>query len=213
MVDHLVAIILYFSFLVWIGIASRKKNATDRDFALGSRKLNFWVTAISAHADDMSSWLFMAFPAAIFMSGPYKLWVGIGLIVGMFCNWHFIAPKLRMATEKYDSNTLSTFFERRFGDKSGVIRYLSAIVIIFFLTYYLSAGLVATGRLFETLFAIDYYVGITIAIVIMVSYVFTGGFVSVAWTDFAQGIFLLAVIVIVPIAAIPPPDTIPAIAP
>lgn len=199
--DQFIAILVYFSFLVGIGITARRKNTTDKDFALGSRKLNFWVTAISAHADDMSSWLFMAFPAAIFLSGPYKLWVGIGLVLGMFCSWHFIAPRLRRATEKYDSNTLSTFFERRFSDHSGAIRYLSALVIIFFLTYYLSAGLVSTGRLFESLFGINYYTGITVSIAIMISYVLTGGFVSVAWTDFAQGLFLLLAILVVPCIA------------
>ncbi len=201
MLDHFLAIGLYFALLVAIGLWARKKNTSETDFALGSRKLNFWVTAISAHADDMSSWLFMAFPMVIFVSGPYKLWVGIGLIAGMFCNWHIIAPRLRTATEKYDSNTLSTFFERRFGDKTGIIRNISAIMILFFMTYYTSACLVATGRLFESLFEINYYVGIISATVIMISYVFTGGFVSVAWTDFAQGMFLLLAIMIVPIVA------------
>lgn len=202
MFDQVLAMSLYFALLVTIGFCTRKKNQTDKDFNLGSRKLNFWVTAISAHADDMSSWLFMAFPMAIFISGPYKLWVGIGLIVGMFFNWHVVAPRLRKATEKYDSYTLSTFFERRFGDKSGIIRNVSAIMILFFLVYYFSAGLVATGRLFESLFLINYYTGITVALVIMVSYVFVGGFVSVAWTDFAQGIFLLGMIILVPVIAL-----------
>lgn len=199
---QLLAVGLYFSVLLFIGIASRKKNTTAQDFVLGSRKLNFWVTAISAHADDMSSWLFMAFPMAIFLSGPYKLWVGIGLILGMYFNWHIIAPRLRRETEHYDSNTLSSFLERRFGDTSGIIRNISAIMILFFMTYYFSSGLVATGRLFETLFGIDYYFGISFAILIMVSYVFSGGFVSVAYADFAQGIFLLAMIILVPIYAV-----------
>lgn len=202
MLDQLLAMGLYFAVLITIGFCARKKNATDKDFNIGNRKLNFWVTAISAHADDMSSWLFMAFPMAIFVSGPYKLWVGIGLIIGMFFNWHIVAPRLRKATEKYDTYTLSTFFERHFGDTTGIIRIVSAIMILFFLTYYLSAGLVATGRLFESLFTINYYTGITMAILIMVSYIFAGGFVSVAWTDFAQGIFLLAMIMLVPLAAI-----------
>lgn len=201
MIDQLLAVGLYFSFLVLIGLCSRKKNTTDNDFSIGNRKLNYWVTAISAHADDMSSWLFMAFPMTIFISGPYKLWVGAGLIIGMFCNWHFVAPRLRRMTEQFNSNTLSTFFERRFSDTSGLIRNLSAIMILFFLTYYFSAGLVATGRLFETLFGIDYTIGISIASLIIVSYVFAGGFVSVAWADFVQGLFLLGTIVIVPVAA------------
>jgi SSS family solute:Na+ symporter len=201
MLSQISAIALYFSALIAIGIFSRKKNTTDKDFNLGNRQLNFWVTAISAHADDMSSWLFIAYPLAIVLFGAGKMWIGIGLILGMFANWHIIAPRLRRATEQHDSYTLSTFFERRFGDATGTIRIISAIMILFFMTYYVSAGLVATGRLFESLFHIDYYIGITVAIMIMVSYMFIGGFVSVAWTDFAQGIFLLIALLIVPAAA------------
>jgi sodium/proline symporter len=201
MLYQMIAVGLYFALLATLGICSRKKKANDKDFNLGSRQLNFWVTAICAHTDDMSSWLFMAYPMAIFIAGAGKVWIGIGLILGMFASWQFIAPRLRRATEKYDSYTLSTFFERRFGDTSGVIRMISATVILFFMTYYVSAGLVATGRLFDALFHIDYYIGITIAILIMVSYMFTGGFVSVAWTDFAQGIFMLVVLLIVPVVA------------
>ncbi len=201
MLSQLTAVVLYVVILVTIGLCAHKKNSSGKDFVLGGRKLNFWVTAISAHADDMSSWLFMAFPMAIYLAGPYKLWVGIGLIVGMFLNWHFVAPRLRRETEETDSNTLSSYFENRFGDHSGIIRTISAIMILFFMTYYLSAGLVATGRLFETLFDINYYVGITTATLIIVSYVLVGGFVSVAWTDFAQGVFLLGMLMLVPIVA------------
>lgn len=198
MLSQFTAVLLYAVILVTIGFYARSKHTTEKDFVLGNRKLNFWVTAISAHADDMSSWLFMAFPMAIFMSGANKLWVGIGLVIGMFLTWHLIAPKLRRETEKYDSNTLSSYFENRFNDRSGIIRNISAVIILFFMTYYLSAGLVATGRLFETLFQIDYYIGISIATLLIVSYVMVGGYVSVAWTDFAQGIFLLFMIMLVP---------------
>lgn len=201
MFSQLCAITLYFSILTFIGIFSRKKNANDKDFNLGNRQLNFWVTGISAHADDMSSWLFIAYPMAIFVAGAGKMWIAIGLLMGMFANWHIIAPRLRKATERYNSYTLSTFFERRFGDTTGTIRIISAIMILFFMTFYVSAGLVATGRLFESLFHINYYIGITVAMTIMFSYMFVGGFVSVAWTDFAQGIFLLITLLIVPIIA------------
>lgn len=199
MLTQLFAVFLYVIVLVTIGFCAHRKNFSGKDFALGSRKLNFWVTAISAHADDMSSWLFLAFPMAIFISGAFKLWVAIGLIGGMFFNWHIVAPRLRRETEKYDSNTLSTYFEKRFNDTSGLIRVLSAVMILFFMTYYLSSGLVATGRLFETLFQIDYYVGISVATLAIISYVMLGGFTSVAWTDFAQGIFLLCMIILVPV--------------
>jgi len=201
MLSQIAAIGLYFSILVLIGVFSRRKNATDKDFNLGTRQLNFWVTAISAHAGDMSSWLFIAYPMAIFMSGGEKVWIAVGLILGMYASWSVISKRLRQSTEDYDSYTLSTFFERRFKDPSGVIRLLSSAVVLFFMTYYVSAGLVATGRLFEALFQIDYYIGIGIATAIMVSYMYVGGFVSVAWTDFAQGMFLLLALAIVPVIA------------
>ena len=150
----------------------------------------------------MSSWLFMAFPAALFISGLPSLWIGFGLILGMFMNWQFVAEKLRIETEK-DSNsfTLSSFFERRFNDQSGIIRSLTALMTLFFMTTYLSSGLIAMGILFDSLFGINYYVGLTIASVVVVIYTFTGGFITVAWTDFFQGIFLLFAILIVPFLA------------
>jgi sodium/proline symporter len=197
----IVAFILYFLILVGIGLYASRKNTTEADFMVGNRSLNFWVIALSAHASDMSAWLFMAFPAAIFLSGLSYTWVAVGLLVGMFLNWHFVAKKLREQTEKYQSYTLSTYFERRFGDKSGVLRLLSAIMCIFFMTWYLSGGLIAMGNLLHSLFGIDYYWGIFLASAVVVIYTFSGGFVAVAWTDMFQAIFLLAAVIIVPIIA------------
>lgn len=168
---------------------------------MGNRSLNFWLTALSAHASDMSAWLFMGFPAAIFIGGLSKAWIAVGLIGGMLFNWQFVAKKLRTMTEKYDSYTLSTFFEKRFNDKSGILRILTATISVFFLTCYLAAGLIAMGLLFESIFKIDYYVGLSLATFVVVSYTFFGGFVTVAWTDLFQALFLLLVIVIVPIIA------------
>ena len=124
---------LYFAVLLSIGLLVRKKHLTETDFILGSRSLNFWVTALSAHAADMSAWLFMAFPAALYIGGLSQSWIALGLLLGMFCNWHFVAPKLRVDTEENNSYTLSTFFERRFHDSSGMIRVLTAVMSIVFL--------------------------------------------------------------------------------
>lgn len=195
------AFFVYFCILLVIGLVAYRKQTSDVDFILGNRSLNFWLTALSAHASDMSAWLFMAFPAAIFIGGFNQMWLAFGLVAGMFFNWHCVAERLRRATEKYESYTLSTYFERRFGDKSGVIRILTALMAIVFLTTYLSAGLIAMGLLFESIFGVDYYVGITIATLVGVIYTFSGGFVTVAWTDLFQAIFLLAVIILVPIVA------------
>lgn len=197
----LAAFFVYFCVLLTIGLTAHKKQNTSADFIIGNRSLNFWLTALSAHASDMSAWLFMAFPAAIFVGGLTQVWAAFGLIAGMFVNWHFVAKKLRTATEKYDSYTLSTFFERRFSDQSGILRILTATMSIIFLTSYLSAGLIAMGLLFESIFGIDYYVGLTVATLVVMSYTFAGGFVTVAWTDLFQAIFLLLMIILVPLVA------------
>jgi sodium/proline symporter len=195
------AFVLYFCILVGIGLLASRKHTSEADFMVGNRSLNFWVTALSAHASDMSAWLFMSFPAFIFAAGLPKIWIAIGLLLGMFLNWQFVATKLRIATENYQCYTLATFFERRFNDRTGTIRILAALAGVIFMTFYLSAGLIAMGFLLESLFGIDYHWGILFATLVVVIYTFTGGFVAVAWTDMFQAIFLLGVIILVPILA------------
>lgn len=197
----LAAFFVYFIVLLSIGLIAHRKQSSASDFIIGNRSLNFWLTALSAHASDMSAWLFMAFPAAIFLGGVQQVWAAFGLVIGMFCNWHFVAKKLRDSTEWYESLTLSTFFENRFNDKSGTVRILTAVMTIIFLTSYLSAGLIAMGLLLESVFGIDYYLGLTIALAVAMTYTFVGGFVTVAWTDLFQAVFLLVVILIVPVIA------------
>ncbi|MGM0440415.1 MAG: sodium/proline symporter [Chlamydiota bacterium] len=191
----------YFSVLASIVFFSyyRQKIRTDTDFLVGNRSMNFWVTALSAHASDMSTWLFMAFPAAIYLGGLYKSWVALGLILGMFLNWHFIAPKLRRVTEQYNCVTLSAYFERRFKDSSGTISIMTASLALFFFTVYLAAGLVGMGLLFESVFNIPYNLGITIGITVVLLYTFLGGFITVAYADLFQGTFLLFMIILVPL--------------
>jgi SSS family solute:Na+ symporter len=199
--ETLFAIALYFSILLVIGLLSYKKHASSTDFILGGRSLNYYVTALSAHASDMSSWLLMAYPAVIMTQGVFQAWTSIGLIVFMYLNWHFIAPKIRVATEHHDSLTLSSYFESRFKDNSGLIRILSAVMAFVFFTIYISAGLVGLGLLFESLFDISYTTGIIIGIAIAIIYPLIGGYVTLAWTDLFQGLFLLAMVVLVPFQA------------
>lgn len=200
-IQVLIAFFCYFSILLGIGFLTRNKNPTAADFLMGNRSLSFWLTALSAHASDMSAWLFMAFPMAIFVAGLSQSWIAFGLILGMFINWHVVAPKLRVVTEKYNSYTLSSYFENRYQDHTGIIRLLTATMTLLFMAHYLSAGLIAMGYLFESIFNIDYYVGITVATLVVVIYVFLGGFVTVAWTDLFQGCFLLVMILLVPFVA------------
>lgn len=196
------AFAIYFCILLTIGLLSHKKSQSEVDFIIGSRSLNFWLTALSAHAADMSAWLFMAMPAAIFIGGIPNVWMALGLLVGMLLCWQFVAPKLRTLTEEYQSYTLSTFFEKRFNDETGVIRLVTAFLSLIFLTCYLSAGLIAMGYLFESLFGINFYIGIAIAVSVVIAYTFVGGFVAVAWTDLFQGFFLLFMVLLVPTLAL-----------
>lgn len=200
---ELLAVLCYLAILALVGFFSYKKHLSATDFIIGSRSLNYWLTALAAHASDMSSWLFMGYPAAIFVSGMFGAWAGIGLIVFMYLNWQFIAPKIRVATEQYNSLTFSSFFESRLADTSGLIRVFTAIMALFFYTIYISAGLVGLGILIETLFGIPYFWGILIGIAVVVPYVFTGGYVTLAWIDLFQGLFLMCVIIAVPFYLLP----------
>lgn len=197
----LASFIIYFGCLLALGLIFHKKQTTSSDYIMGNRSLSFWLVALSAHASDMSAWLFMAFPMSIFVLGLSQIWIALGLLIGMYLNWQLVAPRLRTMTEQYNCYTLSSFFEARFKDNSGVIRIISALVMVIFLTYYLSAGLIAMGNLLESLFSLDYYVGLSVALLVVVTYTFVGGFTTVAWTDLFQGIFLLLMILIVPFIA------------
>ena len=195
------AFFAYFAILLSIGLVFHKKQTSSSDFIMGNRSLNFWLVALSAHASDMSAWLFMAFPMTIFVLGLSHLWTAFGLLAGMFLNWHFVAPKLRSMTESYGCCTLSSFFEKRFADTSGLLRLISALVMTIFLTHYLSAGLIAMGDLFESLFGLNYTFGLSVALCVVVIYTFFGGFTTVAWTDLFQALFLILMILLVPYVA------------
>ncbi|MBN4077368.1 sodium/proline symporter [Sulfobacillus acidophilus] len=193
--------IIYFFVLLSIGLIASKKQKTASDYILGGRSLNYWVAALSANASDMSTWLFLGLPALVFAKGSIGFFIGLGLIVGMFCNWHFIAPKLRAQTEKYGALTLFSYFEKRLNDRSGHLRLTSAIICLVFLTTYIAAGLIGIGVLFEAQFGINFYIGCLLGILAIIFYTLIGGFKAIAFTDFFQGIFLLVVVMLVPALA------------
>ena len=199
----LITFIIYLSGLFAIATWNWLKQKSDKDFILGGRSLNFWLTALSAHASDMSSWLFLGYPSVIFLFGAFHAWAGIGLTLMMYFNWQFIAPKIRTISEQTDSLTLNAYFENRFADTSGSIRIISALMSLFFFTIYISSGLVGLGLLVETLLGYHYFWGISIGLFIVVTYVFLGGYTAVAWIDLIQGFFLLGVIIFIPAYLIP----------
>lgn len=189
---------VYFALLLTLVFVFYHKQKSDTEFVIGDRSLSFWLTALSAHASDMSNWLFMGYPALIFTSGIFGVWTAIGLVVFMYLNWQFIAPKIRVATEKTKSLTLNAYFENRFEDTGASIRVLSSLISLLFYIVYISAGLIGMGFLVDSLFGLSYFTGITIGLCIVAFYVFVGGYLTVAWIDLFQGMFLLAVIVIIP---------------
>ncbi len=199
---YLIAFVAYFAFFLGLSIFFYQRNASTSSFLLGNRSMNYWVTALTTQASDMSDWLFMAYPGLIYGIGLFNVWVAIGLITFMFLNWHFIAPRLRTATEKYDSITLASFFEKHFQDTSGLIRLLSVFLTTYFVVYYIGAELVGLGRLFETTFGIDYNIGISLSITLVVVNIIIGGFIAAAWGDALRGIFLATMICVVPIVAL-----------
>jgi len=190
--------IAYYFIIFLIVFLSYKRRLSNTDFIIGDRKLNFWLTALSAHASDMSAWLFLAYPAQIFLSGAFSAWAGIGLTVFMFINWQFIAPKIRVATEQSNSLTLNAYFENRFADKTHFLRIVSGVMTLFFFTVYICSGLVSMGYLVESLFSLPYTVGISFGVFLVMLYVFLGGYTTVAWIDLFQGFFLLAIIIFIP---------------
>lgn len=198
LLSKLIAIGIYIAILFAIAFFSYRKHQSSADYILGGRSMNFWLTALAAHASDMSSWLLMGYPAVIYTQGLSQAWVGIGLVVFMYLNWQFVAPKVRQATEKYNSMTLSTYFESRFHDTTGIIRVITALMLLVFYTIYISAGLIGLGLLIETLFGFPYLIGIAVGICIVIPYLFFGGYVTLAWTDLFQGFFLMGVCVFVP---------------
>jgi len=202
-ISELIAIALYVSILLTIGLWSYRRRQTAIDFIIGGRSLNFYLTAFAAHASDMSSWLFMGFPAAIYSGGVFYAWYAIGLTFFMFLNWLVVAPRLRKQTENYNSLTLSSFFESRFHDTSGLIRIFTAAMSFVFYTVYISAGFVGIGLLMEKLFNIPYVIGMTIGIVMIIPYLCIGGYTTLAWLDLFQGVFLMIVIIVVPLVMLP----------
>lgn len=195
--------IFYFICMFGIGLYYYKKSKNLSDYILGGRSLNGWVTALSAQASDMSGWLLLGLPGAAYLSGLEAGWIAIGLLIGTFINWKFIAKRLRIYTEYAgDSITIPDYLENRFKDHSKILRVLSATFILFFFLIYTSSGFVAGATLFENVFHLDYQVALLVGAVIVISYTFLGGYLAVCWTDFFQGTLMFCAIIIVPVAGI-----------
>ncbi len=193
----------YFIIVLLIGMYFYKKTANLSDYVLGGRGLNTYVAALSAQASDMSGWLLMGLPGALYLAGMSEAWIGIGLAVGAYCSWLVVAKRLRQYSYvANDSITVPQFFENRFKDNKGVLRLLSSVVILVFFTIYVVSGFVAGGKVFTAVFpGMDYKWAMLLCVVVIIAYTFMGGFKAVCWTDFLQGMLMLVAIIIVPLAA------------
>lgn len=195
---------LYFAVMLGIGAYSYFKTKNDvSGFLLGGRSLGPAVTALSAGASDMSGWMLMGLPGAMYITGLSSVWIAIGLTIGAYLNYRLIAPRLRIYTEiADDAVTVPEYFERRFEDNSHLLRVISSTVIIVFFAIYTTSGVVAGGKLFETSFGLSYELGLYITAGVVVSYSVFGGFLAVSTTDFVQGCIMFIALIMVPLVTI-----------
>ena len=208
----LVTLALYFVLMIAIGLfAWRKSTDTSEGYLLAGRNLPPSVAALSAGASDMSGWLLLGLPGALYVSGLVEAWIGIGLFVGAVANWIVVAPRLREQTEaRGNALTIPEFLANRFPDKAVALRVVSAIVIVAFFTVYTAAGLVGGGKLFETAFAgllpnvalSDYMLGIWVTALVVLAYTMVGGFLAVSLTDFVQGCIMVVALVLMPLVVV-----------
>lgn len=200
-IEAMISLTAYFALMLGIGFYAYRKSTSDMsEYMLGGRKLHPAVGALSAGASDMSGWMLMGLPGAVFISGYSSAWIAIGLIIGAYLNYRFVAPRLRIFTEMADDAlTIPDYFEKRFNDKTRALRVLSSVVIVVFFTLYTSAGIVAGGKLFEASFGLDYQLGLFLTASVVVAYTLFGGFLAVSLTDFVQGCIMFVALIIVPL--------------
>lgn len=200
---QLIAIGLYFLTMLGIGYYAYFQTSSLDDYMLAGRRLSPSVAALSAGASDMSGWLLMGLPGAIYASGLVEAWIAIGLTVGAYLNWRFVAPRLRSYTEvSNNSITLPSFLESRFRDKTRLLRITSGLIILVFFTFYVSSGMVAGGVFFEASFGTHYLFGMLLVAGVTLAYTLFGGFLGASLTDVAQGLLMLAALIVVPLLTI-----------
>lgn len=199
----LATFIVYLVAMVAIGVWVYNRTNTLSDFALGGRSLNAPTAALSAQASDMSGWLLLGLPGAVYAAGIGATWIAIGLAIGTYLNWLFVAPRLRTYTEHAkDAVSLSAYLEERFEDRTRLLRSVSALVIVVFFTVYVSSGLVAGGVLFEEVFGVNATLAITVTVAVIVIYAFLGGFLAVSFTDAVQGTLMFLALLVLPLVGL-----------
>ena len=198
-----IALGVYFAAMIAIGVFAARKTSDHEDYMLGGRNLPPWVAALSAGASDMSGWLIMGLPGAVYVAGLIEGWIAVGLTIGAYLNWRLVAPRLRAYTQvSKNSITIPSFFENRLRDSTRILRVVSSLVILVFFTLYISSGMVAGGKFFESSFGSSYMLGMLLVTVVTLAYTMFGGFLGASLTDVVQGLMLVIAVVVVPVAAI-----------
>ncbi|MDX1609980.1 MAG: sodium/proline symporter PutP [Halofilum sp. (in: g-proteobacteria)] len=199
----IITFVIYLIAMLGIGVVAYRATKDLSDYVLGGRSLGPGVGALSAGASDMSGWLLLGLPGAVYAAGMNQIWIAVGLTVGAYLNWQFVAKRLRVYTEvANDSITVPDYLENRFADRSKVLRVISALVILLFFAFYTSSGLVAGAKLFEASFGMTYTTSLWVGGLVIISYTFLGGFLAVSWTDFVQGILMFLALILVPMIGI-----------
>lgn len=200
---QVIALAIYFVAMIAIGLWANSKNNSLDDYVLGGRQLSPTVAALSAGASDMSGWLLMGLPGAVYLSGLSQAWLAVGLTIGAWCNWKFVAPRLRSYTEVAgDAVTVPVFLSNRLHDTKRVLRIVSGVVILVFFTFYVSSGMVSGGLFFKSSFGQEYHTGMLLLAGITVFYTLFGGFMGASYTDMVQGLLMLAALIAVPVITI-----------
>lgn len=193
------AFVVYLIVMLCIGFYFSNKSNDLSNYYLGGRKMNKWAVALSAQASDMSGWLLMGLPGAVYLNGVSDCWIAVGLATGTYLNWKIVARRLRVYSHACnDSITIPDFFSNRFRDKSGLMRTVAALIILLFFLFYTASGFVACAKLFSATFGGGYRLSLVVGAVIVVSYTLMGGFMAVCWTDVIQGLLMFLAIVLVP---------------
>ncbi|MCC9195416.1 sodium/proline symporter PutP [Arthrobacter sp. zg-Y820] len=199
----LIAMAIYMLAMLAIGWWAYRRTTDLDDYMLAGRDLKPGVAALSAGASDMSGWLLMGLPGAIYVSGLVEGWIAVGLTAGAWLNWKFVAPRLRSYTlVSNNSITVPSFLENRLKDRSRVLRVVSGLIILIFFTFYVSSGMVAGGVFFESSFGSSYLIGMLIVAGVTIAYTLFGGFLAASYTDVVQGLMMLVALVMVPLVGL-----------
>ncbi len=198
----IIAFVIYLGIMIGIGAAFSKRSKNVSDYFLGGRQTGSWLTALSAQASDMSSWLLMGLPGAVYLNGVSSAWIAIGLGIGTYLNWLIVAKRLRRYSAiADDSITIPQYFQNRFNSDASAVRIVCAVIIFIFFLIYTASGFNAAAKLIENVFGIKYHIGLTVGAIVILIYTFMGGYFAVVWTDFFQGMLMFFALLIVPIIA------------